>query len=106
MWNVMLRYVINGDLFKEIFKSGKRGVTVSANLHHEQEVGGSYDDEQWAWIQTEIQRISTEQQRPGVEMAKVRNDVWKGNRINEENNQMLRNMMQHLHLQGPPYGPQ
>jgi len=27
MRNVMLRYVINSDLFKEIFKSGKRGVT-------------------------------------------------------------------------------
>jgi len=50
--------------------------------------------------------ISTEQQRQGVEMAGLRNDVQKGNRINEENNQMLRNMMQHLHLQGPPYGPQ
>ena len=24
----MLRYVINSDLFKEIFKSGKRGVTI------------------------------------------------------------------------------
>jgi len=27
MRNVMLRYVINSDLFKENFKSGKRGVT-------------------------------------------------------------------------------
>jgi len=39
-------------------------------------------------------------------MAGLRNDVQMGNRINEENNQMLRKMMQHLHLQGPPYGPQ
>jgi len=30
-----------------------------AHLHHEQEAGGHYDDERWAWIQTEIQRIST-----------------------------------------------
>jgi len=36
----------------------------------------------------------------------VENLLYVGNRINEENNQMLRNMMQHLHLQGPPYGPQ
>jgi len=79
---------------------------VGANLHHEQEAGGSYNDEQWAWMQTEVQRISTEQQSQGVEMAGLRNDVQKGNRINEENNQMLRHMMQHLHLQGPPYGPQ
>jgi len=32
MWNVMLRYVSNSDLFKEIFKSGKRGVTDVPNL--------------------------------------------------------------------------
>jgi len=57
-------------------------------------------------MQTEIQRISTEQQRQGVEMAGLRNDVQRGNRINEETNQMLRNMMQHLHLQGSPHRPQ
>jgi len=74
---------------------------VGANLHHEQEAGGSYNDERWALMQTEVQRISSEQQSQGVEMAGLRNDVQRGNRINEENNQMLRNMMQHLHLQGP-----
>ena len=57
------------------------------------------------WMQTEVEWISTEQQRQGVEITGLRNDVLRGNRINEENNQMLRNMMQHLHLQGPPYGP-
>jgi len=31
MRNVTLRYVINSDLFKEIFKSGKRGVTPHAS---------------------------------------------------------------------------
>ena len=70
-------------------------------MHHEQKVGGSYNDERLAWMQTEVQRISTDQQSQGVEMAGLRNDVQRGNRINEENNQMLRNMMQHLHLQGP-----
>jgi len=75
-------------------------------VHHEQEVGGHYDDERWTWIQTEVQRISTEQQRQGVEISGLRNEVQRGNRITEENNQMLWNMMQHLHLQGPPYGPQ
>ena len=68
---------------------------VGANLHHEQETGRSYNDERWAWMQTEVQRISTEQQSQGVEMAELRNDVQRGNRINEENNQMLRNLMQH-----------
>ena len=70
--------------------------------HHEQEAGGNYNDERWAWMQTEVQRISTEHQRQGVEMAGLRNDVLRGNRMTEENNQMPRNMMQHLHLQGPP----
>jgi len=79
---------------------------VGANLHHEQEAGGSYNDERWVWMQTEVQRISTEQQSQGVEMVGLRNDVQRGNRINEENNQMILNMMQHLHLTGPPYGPQ
>jgi len=82
-----------------------------ANLHHDEEhhdheASGHYDDERWAWMQMEVQRISTEQQRQGVEITGLRNDVLRGNRINEENNQMLRNMMHHLHLQGPPYGPQ
>ena len=45
-------------------------------------------------------------QRQGVEITGLRNDVLRGNRINDENNQMLRHMLQHLHLQGPPYGPQ
>ena len=40
---------------------------VGGNLHHEQEVGESYNDERWAWMQTEVQRISTEQQRQDVE---------------------------------------
>jgi hypothetical protein len=74
--------------------------------HHEQEAGGNYNDEWWAWMKTKVQRISTEQQRQGVEMVGLRNDVQRGNRINEENNQMLRKLMQHLHHQGPPYGPQ
>jgi len=66
----------------------------------------TFDNERWEWMQAEVQRISTEQQRQGVEMTGLRNDVLRGNRINEENNQMLQNMMQHLHLQGSPYGPQ
>jgi len=70
--------------------------------HHDYEAGGHYNDERWAWMQTEVQRISTEQQRQGVEITGLRNDVLRGNRINEENNQMLRIMMQHLHLQGIP----
>jgi len=77
-----------------------------AHLHHEQEAGGNYDDERWIWIQTEVQRISIKQQRQGVEIFGLRNDVQRGNRMTEENNQMLWNMMPHLHLQGPPYGPQ
>jgi len=60
-----------------------------AHLHHEQEAGGHYDDERWALIQTKIQRISTEKRRQGVEMVGLRNDVQRGNRMNEENNQML-----------------
>ena len=76
-----------------------------AHLHHEQEVDGHYDDEWWTWIQTDVQRISTKQQRQGVEISGLRNDVQRVNHMTEDNNQMLRNMMQHLHLQGPPYGP-
>jgi len=84
-----------------------------ANLHHHEEhheynADENYNDNNnwWAWMQTEIQRISTEQQRQGVEMTGLQKDVLRGNRTNDENNQMLRNMMQHFNLQGPPYGPQ
>jgi len=34
---------------------------VRAHLHHEEEAGGNYNDEHWALMQTEVQRISTEQ---------------------------------------------
>jgi gluconate kinase len=74
--------------------------------HHDQETGELNDNERWAWMQTEIERISTEQQRKGVELSGLRNDVQRGNRITEENNEMLRRMMQHLNLQGPHYEPQ
>jgi len=57
-------------------------------------------------MQTEIQRINTEQQRQGVEILGLRGDVQRGNHITEENNQILMRMVQHLHIQGPPYGPQ
>jgi hypothetical protein len=82
-----------------------------ANLHHEerhhdQEVDELNNNERWAWMQTEVERISIEQQRQGVELSRLRNDVQMGNRMTEENNEMLRRMMQHFHLQGPPYGPQ
>ena len=87
------------------------GEEEGANLHkdeenHAYEAEGHYNEDRWAWMQTEVQRISTEQQRQGVEITGLRNDVRRGNLINEENNQMLQNMLQHLHLQGPPYGPQ
>jgi hypothetical protein len=35
-------------------------------------------------MQTEIERISTEQQRQGVELSGLRNDVQRGNRITEK----------------------
>jgi gluconate kinase len=74
--------------------------------HHDHDAGGLNDNERWAWMQTEVERISTEQQRQGVEISGLRNDVLRGNRMTEENNEILRRMMQHLHLHGPPYGPQ
>jgi len=77
-----------------------------ANLHQEGEHHDQEDNERWAWMQTEIERISTEQQRQGVELTGLRNDVQRGNRLSEENNEMLRRMMHHFHLQGPPYRPQ
>ena len=101
-----LLYVVTNSQVHNEGDDGGDEEQVGAHLHHGQEVGGNYNDERWAWMQTEVQRISTEQQRQGVEMAGLRNDVQRGNRINEKNNQMLQNMMQHLHLQGPPYGPQ
>jgi len=74
--------------------------------HHDHDAGGNFENERWACMQTKVERISTEQQRQGVELSGLRNDVLRGTRISEENNQILRNMMQHFHLQGPPYGPQ
>jgi len=55
-----------------------------SHFHHDQEAGGNYNDEWWTWIQTEVQRISTEQQRQGVDISGIRNDVQTGNRMTEE----------------------
>jgi len=76
--------------------------------HHDYDAGEHYNENNncWAWMQTEVQCISSEQQRQGVEISGLRNDVQRGNWVNDENNQMLRMMMQHFHLKGPPYGPQ
>ena len=95
----------------QVHKEHILGEEECANLHkdeehHDYEAGGHSNDERWTWMQTEIERISTKQQRQGVEITRLRNDVLRGTRINEDNNQMLWNIMQHLHLQGPPYGPQ
>jgi len=49
--------------------------------------------------------MSTEQQRQGVEIFGLRNDVQRGNRIHEENIRLLLRMTQHLNLQGAPQGP-
>jgi len=47
-----------------------------ANLHHDEEhhhydAGEHYHEEynRWAWMQTDVQRISTDQQRQGVEIS-------------------------------------
>jgi len=57
-------------------------------VHHEQEASEDGND-RWAWMQTKIQRISTEQQRQGAELSGLRGDVQRGNRMHEKNNQML-----------------
>jgi glucokinase len=70
--------------------------------HHDQEADELNDNERWAWMQAEVERISTEQQRQGIKLSGLWNDVQRGNRLTQENNEMLRRMMQHLHLHGPP----
>ena len=35
-------------------------------VQQDQEVGGQYDNDRWAWMQTEIQRINTKKQRQGA----------------------------------------
>jgi len=68
--------------------------------HYDYDVSEHYneDNNRWEWMQTEVQRISTEKQRQGVEISGLRNDVQRGSRVNDENNQMLWMMMQHFHL--------
>jgi len=75
-------------------------------VHHDREVGGQYDNDRWTWMQNEIQRISTEQQRQDVEILGLCGDVQRGKFLHEQNNQMLLRMMHHFNLQGPPQGPQ
>jgi hypothetical protein len=74
--------------------------------HHDHEAGELNENQIWAWMRTEVERICIEQQRQDVEISGLSNDGQRGSRLTQENNEMLRRMMQHLHLQGPPYGPQ
>ena len=103
-----LLYVGDGS---QVHEEHNQGEEEGANLHHVEEhhdhdAGGNFENERWAWIQTEIKRINTEQQRRSVKFSGLRNDDLRGNHISEENNQMFWNMMQQFHLQGPPYGTQ
>lgn len=82
------------------------GANLHQEGHHGHETGELNENQRWTWIHNEIERMSTEQQRQGVEISGLRNEVQRGNRVNDENNEMLRRMIQHLQLQGPPYGPQ
>ena len=75
------------------------------SMHHEQVAGVQFGDDRWTWVQNEIQRMSTEQQRQGAELSRLRSDVQRGNRMHENNNQMLLQMMHHFNLQDPPQGP-
>jgi len=50
-------------------------------VHHEQEVGAQYGDDRWTWVQNEIQRMRTEQQKQGAELSGLRGDVERGNRM-------------------------
>ncbi|KEH38107.1 hypothetical protein MTR_2g461420 [Medicago truncatula] len=89
-----LIYVGEGS---QVHEEHNVGEEEGAHLHHDEEqhdhdAGGNNENERWAWIHTE-------QQRQGIELSGLRNDVLRGNRISEENNQMLRSMMQHFHLQ-------
>ena len=75
----------------QVHKEHNLGEEEGANLHldeehHDYEAGGHSNYERWAWMQNEIERISTEQQRQGVEITGLQNDVLRGNRMNEENN--------------------
>jgi hypothetical protein len=104
---VNLLYVDDYEVHEEQGHDEGEGANLhNEEEHHEQETGELNVNERRAWMRTEVERISIEQQRQGVELSVLRNDVQRGNRLTQENNEMLRRMMKHLHLQGPPYGPQ
>jgi len=74
------------------------GENLNDPVQQDQEASGQFDNDWWAWMQTEIQRMSTEQQRHDAEISGLRGDVQRGNHMHEENNRMLLRMMQHFSL--------
>ena len=44
-------------------------------VHDDHEVGGHYENDRWAWMQTEIHWISIKQQRKSAEISRLRSDV-------------------------------
>jgi len=66
-----LMYVGDGS---QVHEEHNQGEEEGENLHHNEEHhdhdgGGNFENERWAWMQTEVERISTEQQRQGVELS-------------------------------------
>ena len=60
-------------------------------VHHDHEADGEYYNDQWAWMQTEIQR-------QGAEISRLRGDVQRGNHMHEQSYRMLLRMVQHLNF--------
>jgi len=67
-------------------------------MHHEQDAGVQYGDDRWTWVQNEIQRMSTDQQRQGTKLSGLRGDVQRGNHMHEHHNRMLLKMMHHFNV--------
>jgi hypothetical protein len=58
------------------------GANLHQEEHHDHETGELNEDQRWAWIHNEVERMSTKQQRQGVEISGLRNDDSKGQPLN------------------------
>jgi hypothetical protein len=76
---------------------------------HEQEepvlhAGPQFEYDRWAWVQAEFQKVHTKQNQMHNEMIGMRADIQHGNRVAEESQRLVTQMMQRFGLNRPPPG--
>jgi hypothetical protein len=95
-----LLYVVNPQVPEDDEDASEEG----ADLPNEART--QMDDEQWNWMQSELQKINTNQQQFGEEFSGMQEEVQRTNQRREETHNALLAMQEYLNARYPPPGNQ